>query len=234
LATLVQQLYSQNHWDSIDGVQTIWNFTFSGGYIFPDHVKAYYTNSLDVRVDVIVTPEMLVGEFQLQVIPAIPASAKRFVIYRDTPKDLPLVDFENGAIVIERNLDRVAKQAVFVAAEVLDGADVGVPGLAGLGFKSMYHNPYTGASTITVLDNGKAHMKTDATAVTVPNTLPLEFLTTIINHSLTSMVVTFTAAVGILQGGNSTGKASWTLAARQTLSITKIASGFFYISGNAV
>lgn len=233
-ATIVQQLYSQNHWANIDGVQTIWNFTFSGGYIFKEHVKAYYTDELNSRIPVTITEDMFIGPYQLQIIPAIPASATRFVIYRDTPKDLPLVDFEGGSVQSEANLDRGTKQAVFVVAELLDEFLASDVSLEQYGFKALQHVPYTGASVLALADNGRAHFKTDATSVTVPNTLPDEFLSTIINHNASnSMTVTFTSAVGVMQGGSPTGKASWTLAPRQTLSITKVASGYFYISGNA-
>lgn len=126
---VLEQLNSQTHWGEIDGVTTLWGFTFSGGYILPEHVKAYYIAADDSRIDIPINPElMLVGEFQLEIVPEIPATAKRLVIYRDTPKDLPIVDFEGGAQVTERNLDRIAQQSVFIAAEILDAvltADIG-------------------------------------------------------------------------------------------------------------
>lgn len=235
MATLIQQLYSQSHWDTIDGVQTIWNFTFSGGYILPAHVKAYYIDVSGARTEVPVTEDMLIGEFQLQVIPAIPANAQRFVIYRDTPKDLPLVDFEGGAVVNEPNMDRAAKQAVFCAAEVLDGA--GMSFLTDdIGFKMMKQMPYTGSSVVQTVDNGKSHYKTDATAVSVPDTLSVTFLSTIINdHATLSMTITFASALAIMQGGSdAVGKASWVLAPRQSLSIMHVANGRWFISGKAV
>jgi hypothetical protein len=223
-ATLTEQLYSQNHWTGIDGVQTIWNFSFSGGYILPSHVKAYYVDENGDNQDVILTDDML-----------IPATAQKFVIYRNTPKDLPLVDFEGGARQTERNLDRIAKQAVFVAAEVLDGTYV----LTGrnfdeLGFKYMKQDKYDGESVVLIADGGKSHYKDDATAVTVPDTLPRNFLCTIINDSLDSMVVTFADAVGIMQGsGDTAGQDVWTLDPMNTLSIMKVAPGRWFISGSA-
>jgi hypothetical protein len=62
---------------------------------------------------------MLIGPFQLQIAPALPQSAGVLVIYRDTPKDLPLVDFVEGPLS-EIALDTNAKQAVFIAAEAID------------------------------------------------------------------------------------------------------------------
>lgn len=245
-ATLIQQLYSQNHWADIDGVQTIWNFTFTGGYIFKSHVKAYYLNADGVKVDLLVTEGMFLGQYQLQVTPPIPASALRFVIYRDTPKDLPLVDFEGGSTVSEANLDRAAEQSIFVVAELLDGvfaSDIANIGQRVLsleassdqwGFKALKRNAYTGASTVLAADNGKAHYKTDSTGVTVPNSLPLEFLCTLANYSGSPMTITFTGGTARLQGDAGTAYATWTLASWNTLNIWKAADGGWLISGKAV
>jgi hypothetical protein len=42
------------------------------------------------------------------------------VIYRDTPKSAPLVDFVNGSRITEANLDKVAQQGTFIGAEQAD------------------------------------------------------------------------------------------------------------------
>lgn len=253
MATLAEQLYSQTHYAGIDGVQTVWNFSFSGGYILPAHVKAYYLDDMGARVEVTVTEDMLIGEFQLQVIPPVPASATRFVIYRSTPKDVPLVDFTDGALVGEANLDRIARQAVFVAAEVLDGASVSgvaldsvlqrltalealAPGDSGqLGFKALKRNAYTGSSTVLSVDNGKSHFKTDATSVTVPDSLPVEFLCTIANLNDSPMNVEFTGtAFARLQGSDDTSSlAFWEVSPWNTLTIWRAATNQWLISGKA-
>lgn len=227
---LILQLYSQNHWTA-DGAQTVWNFTFENGYLSQSYVKAYYVDLSDNRTDIVVTGGMFTGQYQLTVTPAVPAGY-RFVIYRDTPKDAPIVDFQDGARVSELNLDQVARQAVHIAAEVMDGAGASLV-TSEMGFKALKHVPYTGASTILAADNGKAHYKTDATAVTVPNTLPNEFLTTIINHNAANMNIAFTAAVAYVQGTVLAPSASFTLAPYNTLTITKIASGVWYVSGKS-
>lgn len=104
-----------------DGSTTIFNFTFTGGYLDRPHVKALILDAdtrLTKRQQVIQAGDFI-GPFQLRILPA-PAANEILVIYRDTPKDLPLVDFTDGAILNERNLDRNAKQAVFIAAEAFD------------------------------------------------------------------------------------------------------------------
>jgi tail fiber protein len=294
MADPVQQLLSQSHWDTIDGVQTIWNFTFSGGYIYPEHVKAYYLDAAGERVNIAVTEDMLIGEFQLQIdTPPVPASATRFVIYRDTPKDLPLIDFEGGAIVSEANLDRSTKQAVFCAAEVLDGAtvtgygldlllgadealqagldevqddvnnldsqvegvtadlaaltivvnghtvsiadlqdqiDVLAPDVSDFGYKALKRNAYTGASEVLAADEGKAHAKTDGTAVNVPTGLADEFLCTVINNSSSSMALTF-EDTAYLQDGSGDAAASYNIMPRGTATLAKVSSTEWYVSG---
>jgi hypothetical protein len=231
MSTLLLQLYSQNHWLA-DGSQTIWNFTFADGYLSKSFVKAYQFDPVGNKTQISVDDSMFIGEFQLQVTPAIPAGYT-FVVLRDTPKDAPLVNFADGARVSEVSLDTVARQAVHIAAEVLDGS--GSTLLTDeLGFKNMKQEVYTGSSVVVLADRGKAHYKSDGTGVTVPNTLATTFLSTIINDSDDPMNVTFDSAIAILQGsGDYVGKTSWVIAPRNTLSIMKVAGGRWYISGDA-
>lgn len=103
-----------------DGVTTVWNFSFSGGYILSSHVKAYTEDiATGLRTEIVVTAPMLIGPFQIQITPVLAVGSK-LVIYRDTPKDLPLVDFTDESGFSEVSLDTNAKQAVFVAAETQD------------------------------------------------------------------------------------------------------------------
>lgn len=112
------QLLSRTIYDT-DGTTTEWDFNFSGGYLLPSHVKAYYENEFGFRTDVTVTEAMLIGEYQLRIAPALPAGSV-LVIYRSTPKDAPMVNFMERGTVSEISLDTTAKQAVFVAAEAAD------------------------------------------------------------------------------------------------------------------
>lgn len=99
-----------------DGVTTQWEFNFSGGYIDQSHVKVLVTDTLGNET----LPSFTwVGPNTLSISPAVPAGAT-LEIYRDTPKNAPLVDYTDGAIVSEKNLDTSAEQGVFVAAEVFD------------------------------------------------------------------------------------------------------------------
>lgn len=114
----ILELYSQTHYVT-DGTTTTWNFSFAGGYISKAHVKAYRIAVGGELPIVIPILEADVGVAQVSIIPALSAGQK-LVIYRDTPKDAPLVDYTDGQVYSEATLDLSAKQAVFVAAEIAD------------------------------------------------------------------------------------------------------------------
>lgn len=119
MPTPINQLLSRTIYIT-DGTTTFWDFSFSGGYLDSSHVKAYVTALDGSRTDI--AGINLVGPYQIKVDPAL-ASGGALVIYRDTPKDLPLVDFTDGSGFSELSLDTNAKQAVFIAAETLDALD---------------------------------------------------------------------------------------------------------------
>lgn len=108
-------VYSINRFTG-NGTRTSWDINFADGYISQAHVKAYTHPS-----DGVYTPQALVftGPNTVLITPAI-ENGVPLTIYRDTPKDAPVVDFTDGAIVNEDNLDALAKQAVFAAAETTD------------------------------------------------------------------------------------------------------------------
>lgn len=118
MPTPIEQLLSRTLYTT-DGTTTVWNFNFSDGYLLPAHVKAYTETPAGVRTPITVTEAMLIGEFQLQIVPAL-AAGNTLVIYRDTPKTAPLVNFADSAGVTEVALDTSARQAIMVAAENTD------------------------------------------------------------------------------------------------------------------
>lgn len=100
-----------------NGTQTAWDFNFAGGYISPEHVKAF---TEDVATgELVIRPLTLIGPNTAQITPPV-ADGLRLIIYRDTPKTEPLVDYSTGSILNESSLDKSNKQAVFIAAELAD------------------------------------------------------------------------------------------------------------------
>lgn len=99
-----------------NGVTVTWDLNFSGGYIRREHIKAYVEGPTGSTTPVTLVFE---GPNTITVEPPV-ATFSTLVVYRDTPKGTPLVDFSDGAIINEANLDLLAKQSVFVAAEMVD------------------------------------------------------------------------------------------------------------------
>ena len=108
---------------------TVVDFNFAGGYINRTHIKAYTLDTTTfTKTDVTVLAEHFVTDWRLSLPVSVPVGSV-LRVYRDTPKDAPLVDFTNGARINEGNLDLVAQQAAFVAAEAIDklsGIDEGL------------------------------------------------------------------------------------------------------------
>lgn len=235
-AISIRQLYSRQVWLS-DGTDSLWNFQFTGGYLDKTHVKAKMTSpdGLTSELVPINYGTDFIGPFQLQVVPNIPAGYQ-FTIYRDTPKDLPIVNFVDGGRISEISLDTNAKQAVFIASETIDSVLDELYGVTLIdnefGYKSMRRQSYTGASSVLLIDNGRAHYKTDGTPVAVPSTLKEEFLSSIINDSASSMSITFPGGGAILQGAaDSSLYSTWVLAPYNLVNITHVTAGRWFISG---
>lgn len=104
-----------------NGSRTDWEFNFTGGFIANADVKASVRSVTNLEV---ATDFDWVGPNTIRIVPPV-ANGLRLTIYRDTPKILPLVDFVDGAIINEKNLDTNARQAIFAVAEMVDAfADV--------------------------------------------------------------------------------------------------------------
>lgn len=100
-----------------DGVKTAWEINFASGYLSKAHVRAFTVSNTGVVQELY--PLTFIGPNTVQIIPAVPATSS-LTIYRDTPKNAALVDYTDGSIINEPNLDTTARQSVFVSAEVSD------------------------------------------------------------------------------------------------------------------
>ncbi len=116
-------LYATNRFPG-DGVTTQHEISFTGGYMDKAHVKAYIEDATGIRTVIVVGAGMFVGPNTINLGVAAPVGSIT-VLYRDTPKDEPLVNFVNGSRITEANLDKVAQQSVFIGAEVYDSTRVG-------------------------------------------------------------------------------------------------------------
>lgn len=100
-----------------DGVTDTFEVNFTGGYLNVAHVKGESLDTVN-GVRTILDLEM-VGRNTFKVRP-VPGDGHTVTLYRDTPKNVPLLSFVDGAMITAPNLDRNAKQAIFAVAEMLD------------------------------------------------------------------------------------------------------------------
>lgn len=119
--------YSMNRFQC-DGSANVFSINFAGvtpGYLDRGYVKYYTIKQSDgTRSDIQVVPVsawQTNSTIKLEQSPGVPfPSGYWMVIFRDTPKDKPLVDFSDGSVINEENLDLLARQSIYVAAEMVD------------------------------------------------------------------------------------------------------------------
>lgn len=90
---------------------------FSGGYIKDEHVKAYMMPYGTADYEYLTLT--FINESTVRLSAAVPVGWT-VTIYRDTPKDVPLASFTDGALITAASLDRNAEQAIFGVAEMVD------------------------------------------------------------------------------------------------------------------
>jgi hypothetical protein len=88
------------------------NYVFSFPYISSDHIQ--------VRIDGVLTDLFsFLNSSTIQMLSA-PASGAILEIRRDTPKDNPIVNFADGSVLLERDLDLLAQFDLYLAQESAD------------------------------------------------------------------------------------------------------------------
>lgn len=113
-------LYATNRFPG-DGATTTYEINFVGKYIDRSHVKAYVEDDVTfVRTPVAIADAQWLNDTTIQGFAPTP-TGKTLIIRRETPK-APLVEFVTGARFTSYNLDIVATQGVFLAAEAMDAA----------------------------------------------------------------------------------------------------------------
>lgn len=105
-----------------DGVTTLWEISFQGGYINEDYIHAYSVAvdpETGLETDRTEHALVVVDPGHVSITPAVPDN--RVVrIFRDTPKVSPLVQFTNGRILNKANIDLANRQAIHAIAEIVD------------------------------------------------------------------------------------------------------------------
>lgn len=163
-------LYATNKFPG-NGVTTQFEFAFSGGYLAKGDVKAYIENNTTfARTAVPVTEAMFVNASTLNLGVSAPVGST-MVVYRDTPKTAPLVDFVGGSRITESNLDKVAQQSLFIGAETADAtnadavANIGVSaGTASTASAAALVSQNAAAASATTASTAATSASTSATA----------------------------------------------------------------------
>lgn len=119
--------YAFNQW-ATDGQHINFQINFAGvapGYLSRGDVKYYITDLIgNVTTAVAVVPTAAWQSdsvIQMTTTGGVPYPTGSYLfIFRDTPKDQPEPDFNDGSVIDETNLDTGFRQAIYVAAEMVD------------------------------------------------------------------------------------------------------------------
>ncbi len=90
------------------------NYVFSFPYLEPTHIK--------VRVNGVITSYTFLNSSTVTISPA-PAIGAIIDVRRETPKDNPPVDFTDGSVLLESDLDLLARFNLYTAQESSDGVN---------------------------------------------------------------------------------------------------------------
>lgn len=94
------------------------NYTFSFPYINQDHIK--------VRVNGVITTAWSFLNSSTVQFTSAPANGAILDIRRETPKDSAIVNFTDGSVLLERDLDLLATYDLYLAQETKDGLDASI------------------------------------------------------------------------------------------------------------
>lgn len=98
---------------------TEWPFQMKDGYISQRYVKMRYLLAGD-WYDVQLTRSNFKAALTLVTLP-LPASVTMVDVYRDTPKDSPIVIYGNGGTILaDESRNAAARQSIHVVAELVD------------------------------------------------------------------------------------------------------------------
>ena len=98
-----------------DGVQT--DFAFDFPYFHTSHIHVL---TLGTEVEY-----QWMNAQTIKLLEA-PAAGIPIYIFRNTPKDFPPVDFSDGSVLLEKDLDTMARYNLYIIQEAIDRAEVGM------------------------------------------------------------------------------------------------------------
>lgn len=111
-------------WCSPTPGTVLWPFTFKDGYIDKAYVRVRYKDSTGKWWPVKITPkDNFESDFVLTIDPPIPP-CELVDIYRDTPKDKPIVIYgRGGTILTDESRNAAVRQSMHVVVELKELAN---------------------------------------------------------------------------------------------------------------
>lgn len=111
-------------WCSPTPGTVLWPFTFKDGYIDKAYVRVRYKDDQGKWWPVKITPkDNFASDYVLTITPPIPPCAM-VDIYRDTPKDAPLVIYgRGGTILADESRNAAVRQSMHVVVELKELAN---------------------------------------------------------------------------------------------------------------
>lgn len=111
-------------WCNPDPETTLWPFQFKDGYIDPAFVRMRYRDPEGLWHPVRIDPRKdFPEEFTLRIVPPVPP-AVMVEVYRDTPKDTPIVIYGNGGTLLTgESRNAAVRQGMHVVVELKELAN---------------------------------------------------------------------------------------------------------------
>lgn len=91
------------------------DYTFPFSYLSQDHIK--------IRIDTVLVPGYTFLNSSTVKFDVAPAVGAVIEIRRETPKDTPVVNFTDGSVLLERDLDLLASFNLYVSQEAADSVE---------------------------------------------------------------------------------------------------------------
>lgn len=111
-------------WCSPTPGTVLWPFKFKDGYIDREYVRMRYMATDGAWNEVKINPKTsFAADYTLKVEPAIPPCLM-VEVYRDTPKDKPIVVYgRGGMLLLEESRNAAARQSMHIFAELKEYAN---------------------------------------------------------------------------------------------------------------
>lgn len=184
------------------------NYTFSFPYINQDHIK--------VRVNGVITTAWSFLNSSTVQFTSAPANGAILEIRRETPKDSAIVNFTDGSVLLERDLDLLATYDLYLAQETKDGLDSSIT-----------------QTSLGVWDGQNKRITNVADPVSAQDVATKTWAETALSSQLAQATVQATAAAGSATAAAGSASAAATSASNASTSASNASTSASAASGSA-